>query len=84
MCPSPRPVDPNQAYPRLTEIVGTCPPEDIGGPPGFEMFKEAITDPKHPEHKELKKWFGGQFYPQKPNGKKLKTNVAKLAKRRRE
>lgn len=40
-----------------------CPPEDVGGPPGYEEFLAAMADPKHPEHRELKKWVGGSFDP---------------------
>ena len=77
----PTDADPDQIYPRLTTVKGNCPPEDIGGPPGYEMFIEAMTDPKHAEHKSLKAWYGGQFDPGKPAEKALKANVAKLAKR---
>lgn len=45
--------DPGQLYPRLTNIAGACPPEDIGGPPGYEMFAATMADPKHPEHADL-------------------------------
>jgi hypothetical protein len=45
------------------EGVGACPPEDCGGPYGFFSFCEAMADPKHPEHGELKEWFGGKFDP---------------------
>ena len=40
-----------------------CPPEDVGGPPGYEEFLAAMADPKHPEHRDLKKWIGGSFDP---------------------
>ena len=40
-----------------------CPPEDVGGPPGYEAFLEALADPKHPEHRDLKEWIGGSFDP---------------------
>lgn len=73
--------DPDKTYPRLVEISGNCPPEDIGGPPGYDMFVQAMADPKHPEHKNLKAWYGGPFDPAKPNEKVLKANVTKLAKR---
>ncbi|MVA97300.1 plasmid pRiA4b ORF-3 family protein [Nitratireductor sp. CAU 1489] len=73
--------DPDKTYPRLTEIAGHCPPEDVGGPPGYEMFVEAMADTKHPEHKEFKAWHGGPFNPAKPDEKTLTANVAKLAKR---
>jgi len=57
----PTAADPDQTYPRLIEIKGTCPPEDIGGAPGYEMFTEAMANPEHPEHKDLKTWYGGTF-----------------------
>jgi hypothetical protein len=40
-----------------------CPPEDVGGPPGYEEFLAAMADPKHPEHRNLKQWIGGGFDP---------------------
>ena len=43
--------------------VGACPPEDCGSTHGFENFCEAIADPKHPEHKEFKEWYGGKYDP---------------------
>jgi len=76
----PTAADPAQTYPRLTETTGNCPPEDIGGPPGYEMFVHAMADPKHLEHKDLKAWYGGPFDPDRPDEKNLKANVAKLAK----
>lgn len=33
-----------------------CPPEDVGGLPGFYDFLKIMNKPKHPEYKELKKW----------------------------
>ncbi|HMU63762.1 MAG: plasmid pRiA4b ORF-3 family protein [Nitrosomonas sp.] len=38
-----------------------CPPEDVGGPPGYEMFLEALADPSHPEHGGILEWFGEPF-----------------------
>jgi hypothetical protein len=40
-----------------------CPPEDVGGPPGYEEFLAALADPKHSEHRVLKEWIGGSFDP---------------------
>jgi hypothetical protein len=37
---------------------GACPPEDCGGWPGCEQFREAIADPTHPEHEHLRAWAG--------------------------
>ena len=38
-----------------------CPPEDVGGIPGYGMFLEAISDPSHPEYKEMIEWIAGDF-----------------------
>lgn len=72
--------EPAHTYPRLTDIQNTCSPKDIGGPPGFDMLKEAMADPKHPENKELKDWFGGKYDPTKPNTEALKAAITKIAK----
>jgi hypothetical protein len=36
----------------------TGPPEDCGGPPGYEQMLETVANPKHPEHAEMKEWLG--------------------------
>jgi len=38
-----------------------CPPEDVGGIPGYEMFLETISDPSHPEYNDMLEWIGGNF-----------------------
>ena len=38
-----------------------CPPEDVGGIPGYEMFLQAISDPAHPDHEDMLEWVGGSF-----------------------
>jgi hypothetical protein len=40
-----------------------CPPEDVGGPPGYFEFLTAIRDPTHQEHANLLRWIGGSFDP---------------------
>jgi len=49
---------------RCTGGARACPPEDCGGPPGYEMFLEAITDPSHEEHEAMLEWIGEQFDPE--------------------
>jgi len=49
---------------------GACPPEDCGGPWGYERLKEILKDPKHKEYKEIKEWIGiedvkDKFHPEK-------------------
>jgi hypothetical protein len=40
-----------------------CPPEDVGGYPGYEEFREAIADPDHQERDRMLDWVGGAFDP---------------------
>jgi Plasmid pRiA4b ORF-3-like protein len=40
-----------------------CPPEDVGGVPGYAEFLEALADPSNSEHEHLKAWIGGSFDP---------------------
>ena len=35
-----------------------CPPEDCGGPPGYEQLLETVANPKAPDHAEMKEWLG--------------------------
>jgi hypothetical protein len=45
------------------EGQNACPPEDVGGPSGYESFLEAITNPDHEERDSYLKWVGGSFDP---------------------
>jgi hypothetical protein len=38
-----------------------CPPEDVGGIPGFEEFCKAINNPNHKEHKSYMEWYGRSY-----------------------
>jgi hypothetical protein len=45
-------------YPRLIEASGRCPPEDVGGPWGYQEAREALADPSHERHEEIAEWWG--------------------------
>ena len=42
---------------------GACPPEDCGGPHGYADLLAALADPRHPEHRHLRKWVGDRLRP---------------------
>ena len=58
------PVEKGVRYPRCVEGKRACPPEDCGGPWGYEEFLEAVGDPKHEQHEDLLEWIGGEFDPE--------------------
>jgi hypothetical protein len=41
-----------------------CPPEDCGGPHGYQELVEVVAKPSHERHGELKEWVGEHFAPE--------------------
>jgi len=58
------PPDPEQPLPTCIKGKRACPPEDVGGVWGYDIFLEAIKDPNHPEHEMYTEWFGDDFDPE--------------------
>lgn len=56
--------DPDMSYPRCAGGQRACPPEDCGGPWGYQEFLEAIRNPHHDEHHRMLEWAGGSFDPE--------------------
>ena len=48
--------------PRCIKAIRQCPPEDVGGLPGFYDFLEAMDDAAHPEHVAVRDWMGGEWF----------------------
>jgi len=46
---------------RCLDGENACPPEDVGGAPGYAEFLTAIADPTHEEHAHYLDWVGGSF-----------------------
>lgn len=48
--------------PLLLSGSGDAPPEDVGGPFGFEEFKQTIANPKDDEYESMIAWAEGQWW----------------------
>ena len=55
---------PKKTYPKCIAGERACPPEDCGGPPGYEHLLQVIRNPNDPEHKNLIDRLGGDFDPE--------------------
>ena len=42
--------------PGVVDGEGACPPENVGGPPGYADFLKVMADPGDPEHDRMKTW----------------------------
>lgn len=51
-------------YPICLAGQRACPPEDCGGPWGYEELLSVIRNPKHEEHESTMEWLGGEFDPE--------------------
>jgi len=58
------PAVPNMIYPICTDGQLACPPEDCGGIPGYYDLLDALRDPAHEEHQQLRDWVGGDYDPE--------------------
>ncbi|MFC4726088.1 plasmid pRiA4b ORF-3 family protein (plasmid) [Glycocaulis abyssi] len=74
--------DPGAAWPRYVDGAGRAPPEDVGGPPGFAVFLEAIGDPAPPEHRQMRDWHPAPFDPKTPDEAAIQARMSALAERR--
>ena len=53
---------------RTAACLGGCragPPEDSGGPWGYQELLAAIADPRHPEHEERLEWLDADLDPER-------------------
>jgi hypothetical protein len=53
----------DKIYPACIAGEGACPPEDSGGPYGFEQLKELLAGPPSVERDEMLEWTGGDYDP---------------------
>ena len=51
---------PGKKYPRCTAGERSAPPDDCGGPSGYEYLLETLADPEDPDHKSSHVWASSQ------------------------
>jgi hypothetical protein len=68
-------------YPVCTDGERACPREDCGGVPGYEHLLEALADPDHEDHADLKRWAGRRYDPEKFDLATVNRALRKLQKR---
>lgn len=48
----------NHAGPHCTDGAGRCPPEDVGGIPGYQDLRRILADPEEDRYTEMLQWLG--------------------------
>jgi transcriptional regulator with XRE-family HTH domain len=57
-------VEEGMVYPYCVAGARACPPEDCGGPSGYQNLLSILADPQHPEHEEFRRWAPEGFDPE--------------------
>jgi hypothetical protein len=60
------------------EGARACPPDDCGGPPGYDNLLRILRNPKHKEHKFMKEWLGRPFDPEAFDPAKINRYLGRL------
>jgi hypothetical protein len=74
------PLLPDMSDPICIDGNLACPPDDCGGIPGFYELLDALADPNHEQHQEMRDWVRGEYDPQAFSVEEVNR---KLAPRRR-
>lgn len=53
--------EPAVSCPRCIDGARACPPEDCGGPLGFEDLLAVLSDPNHEDYESMKVWVGSDY-----------------------
>lgn len=59
------PLEPNAPKAECLEGARAGPPDDCGGPGGYERLVEVLADKTHEDYKDLRRWAGARFHPEK-------------------
>jgi len=69
-----------KVYPFCLDGALACPPEDCGGIYGYYHNLEILKNPKHPEYKDLKRWLGRGYDPERIDLDKVNRELPKFKK----
>lgn len=58
------PAESGAKYPRCIGGARACPPEDCGGPWGYQALLEIMNNPDDPDYAEKMEWLGDDFDPE--------------------
>jgi hypothetical protein len=75
--------DADTDYPAFVDGARRGPPEDVGGPTGFEEFLAAVTKPRHRERNRMLTWYGGPYDPDDIDERAIRIDLAMIAEFRR-
>jgi len=76
-------VEEGTVYPCCVAGARACPPEDCGGPPGYENLLSILADPQHPEHEEFRRWAPKGFDPESCDVKSVNAALGRGRRRGR-
>lgn len=65
-------------FPVCLAAAGACPPENVGGAPGYANFLQAIADPEHLEHGDAIARLGSSFDPQALNVQEIQERLYEI------
>jgi hypothetical protein len=74
---------PDVPYAECLDGARSCPPEDVGGPWGYEKFLKAFRDPSHSDHEQMARWAGRSFDPERFDLPSINFRLGLMARRRR-
>ncbi len=82
---SPQQIGATQDLPLPICLAGenACPPEDVGGPPGYELYLRILGDRGHEQHEDMVRWIGGVFDPKGFDLNRINRDFKGAKKRRR-
>lgn len=64
-------------YPICLGGENACPPEDVGGYPGYENFVNIMSDKNHSEYESMLEWYGSIYEPRNANINHIKFDNAR-------